>query len=310
MRKFLFIFFLAITISYKSNALILWPNPPPTYPLTEYCPGMCFDIYDTIIDWQPDTSLYHRRVVVFMRNPVNIFNYTGDFADTLYIPKGNYRFKYCFQDTGNYVMSYWLTRKDSLGVEFGRHLFSVLYFKIKPCLPIAIFNSNRDTICNDACIFLKDSSQQNATSWQWQFEGSNNETFTGKSPPEICYENSGIYPIKLIASNRFGSDTATKNIVVTGCNDCVLTPTAFTPNNDGINDGFKAYSNCVLDEYKIQIYNRWSNLVFESDDINNSWNGKYKEIECEPDVYSYLITYKNSLKNKVEYKKGNITLLK
>jgi len=310
MRKFLFIFFLAITISYKSNAQIVLSYPPPTYPMTQYCPGMCFDIYDTIIDYQIDTSLFYRHVIVFMRNPAYIFNYTGDFIDTLYVPKANFRFKYCFQDTGNYVMAEWLTKVNQFGEEFGRHWFGVLYFRISPCPPIAIFNSDKDTVCNDACITLKDTSQQQPTSWQWQFEGSNNETFTGKSPPEICYENSGIYPIKLIASNRFGSDTATKNIVITGCNDCVLTPTAFTPNNDGINDGFKAYSNCVLDEYKIQIYNRWSNLVFESDDINNSWNGKYKEIECEPDVYLYLITYKNSLKNKVEYKKGNITLLK
>jgi gliding motility-associated-like protein len=301
---------LFLTTYLKVYAQIVWQYPPPTYPLTEYCPGMCFDIYDTIIDWQIDTSLFYRHVIIFMRNPVNIFNYTGDFIDTLYVPKSNFRFKYCFQDTGNYVMTEWLTRVNQFGEEYGMYSFGVSYFKIKPCLPIAIFNFIRDTICNNECVLLKDSSLQQPTKWQWKFEGSNTVTFTGKSPPDICFENTGTYPIQLIASNKFGSDTATKNIVVTGCNDCIKTPNAFTPNNDGINDVFKAYNNCFLELFKIQIYNRWSNLVFESDDINNSWNGKYKEIECEPDVYSYLITYKNSLKNKVEFKKGNITLLR
>ncbi len=301
--------FLVITYN-KSNAQIVWYYPPPTYPLTEYCPEMCFDIYDTITDYQIDTSLFYRHVIVFMRNPVNIFNYTGDFIDTLYVPKANFRFNYCFQDTGYYVMTEWLTRINPFGDEYGIYSFSNSHFKIKPCKPIAIFNSNRDTICNDGCIILNDSSQQQTTNWHWKFEGSNNEIFTGKSPPVVCYGNSGIYPIQLIATNRFGSDTATKNVIVTGCIDCIQIPNAFTPNNDGINDGFKAYSNCILEEYKIQIYNRWSNLVFESNDINNSWNGKYKETECEPDIYTCFIIYKNSLKNKVEYKKGNITLLR
>lgn len=294
----------------KSNAQIVWSYPPPTFPLTEYCPEMCFDIYDTIIDEQIDTSLFYRHVIVFMRNPVNIFNYAGDFIDTLYVPKANFKFKYCFQDTGNYVMTEWLTRINQLGDEYGMYSFGVLYFRISPCAPIAVFNSDRDTICSDECLTLKDSSQQQPASWQWKFEGSNTTSFTGKSPPEICYERPGVYPIQLIASNKFGSDTAIKNVVIRGCNDCIQTPNAFTPNNDGINDKFKVYNTCFVDEYKIQIYNRWANLVFESGDINNSWDGKYKESECEPDVYSYLITYINSLRNKIEYKKGNITLIR
>lgn len=271
---------------------------------------MCFDIYDTIIDFQIDTSLFNRHVIVFMRNPVDIFNYTGDFIDTLYVPKANFRFKYCFQDTGNYVMTEWLTRINQFGEEYGMYSFGVLYFKIKPCLPIAMFNSSSDTICNDACVFLKDSSQQNATQWQWIFEGSKSPPYSGKSPPDICYDSPGVYPIQLIASNKFGSDTAIKDIHVTSCTDCIQAPNAFTPNGDGMNDLFKIYSNCFLDEYKIQIFNRWSNLIFESTDINSTWNGKYKEIDCETDVYSYLVIYKNTLKKKIEYKKGNITLLR
>lgn len=308
-KKYLTIFFF-LTTYFKICAQIVWSYPPPTYPLTKYCPGKCFDIYDTIIDWQIDTSLFYRNVMVFMRNPIDIFNYTGDFVDTLYIPKSNFRFKYCFEDTGNYVMTTWYTRINSFGNEYGMHVFQNGYFSIKPCNPIADFYMSTDTACIGDCLKTIDSSQQNATHWQWTFEGSKSSFYSGKSPPDICYDSPGVYPIQLIASNKFGSDTAIKDILVTSCTDCIQIPNAFTPNSDGINDLLKIYSNCFLDEYKIQIYNRWSNLVFESTDINSTWNGKYKENDCEPDVYSYLVIYKNTLKKKIEYKRGNITLLR
>ncbi|MFN8295717.1 MAG: gliding motility-associated C-terminal domain-containing protein [Chitinophagales bacterium] len=223
----------------------------------------------------------------------------------------NFRFTYCFNDTGRFSTQNTYTgfNKDSVET-VGYYSLYLNVFTIKPCPPIAMFNSNSDTICKDACVILKDSSQQNATHWQWTFEGSKSSFYSGKSPPDICYDSPGVYPIQLIASNKFGSDTAIKDIHVTSCTDCIQAPSAFTPNSDGINDLLKIYSNCFLDEYKIQIYNRWSNLVFESTDINSTWNGKYKENDCEPDVYSYLVIYKNTLKKKIEYKKGNITLLR
>ena len=63
-----------------------------------------------------------------------------------------------------------------------------------------------------------------------------------------------------------------------------------------------------MDEYKLQIYNRWGNLIFESNNINESWNGQHKNINCEEDVYSYFISYKTYKNIISEYKKGTLLL--
>ena len=52
-------------------------------------------------------------------------------------------------------------------------------------------------------------------------------------------------------------------------------PNAFTPNSDGTNDTFGAKGDGII-EFNIQIFNRWGELVFESNDINKVWDGIYK----------------------------------
>lgn len=61
--------------------------------------------------------------------------------------------------------------------------------------------------------------------------------------------------------------------------------------------------------FKMSIYNRWGVLVFESNDINNFWDGTYKGDNCPQDSYSYVIdvTLHN---NKQYHKQGTILLLR
>lgn len=65
-------------------------------------------------------------------------------------------------------------------------------------------------------------------------------------------------------------------------------PNAFTPNKDGLNDGFKALG-IGIDQFKLQVFDRWGVLVFESDDINTAWdgsiNGKGDYESTKEDVY-------------------------
>ena len=147
------------------------------------------------------------------------------------------------------------------------------------------------------------------TNWLWQFHGNTTATYTGKSPPAICYPTAGEFPIQLIVSNAYGADTSIKQIKVAKCSDCIYAPTAFSPNNDGINDLFKVYTNCILEAYHIQIYSRWGNLIFESDNIQEPWNGTYKSVNCETGSYYYVITFKNYKSGRAEYKKGNLLLI-
>jgi gliding motility-associated-like protein len=85
-------------------------------------------------------------------------------------------------------------------------------------------------------------------------------------------------------SNLCGSDQAFWTIQSNACE--VLIPNVFTPNGGNGNDSFVIKG---LENYsgsKLQIFNRWGNLVFESDNYRNDWRGQ----DVEDGTYWYLLT--------------------
>jgi len=99
--------------------------------------------------------------------------------------------------------------------------------------------------------------------------------------------------------------------------DCVgscklMLPTGFSPNNDGVNDQLVIFDDCRygIEKFNIKIYNRWGELVFESDDISNTWDGYYKNELAPLGVYTYHITYTKVASDKTDTISGNVTLIK
>jgi len=85
-------------------------------------------------------------------------------------------------------------------------------------------------------------------------------------------------------------------------------PNVLTPNGDNVNDGFYVTSTGLTD-FNIQILNRWGNLVFESDDVNEVWDGTNLNLkECTDGVYFYIIRASYNTE-KIE-KHGHITLVR
>lgn len=97
-----------------------------------------------------------------------------------------------------------------------------------------------------------------------------------------------------------------------GCNDnkILQVPNAFSPNGDGNNDFFclQGWDMCVKN-FQFIIFNRLGQIIFESKDTNQCWDGSSNGLTAEPGVYLYVITA-NYNKDKVVQKKGNINLLR
>ncbi|PSR12265.1 MAG: hypothetical protein DA408_05155 [Bacteroidetes bacterium] len=67
-------------------------------------------------------------------------------------------------------------------------------------------------------------------------------------------------------------------------------PTIFSPNGDGVNDVFKPFIQGTVDQLTMEIYNRWGQLVFATNDpANFGWDGLYKGQPAPADVYLYHI---------------------
>jgi hypothetical protein len=96
-------------------------------------------------------------------------------------------------------------------------------------------------------------------------------------------------------------------------------PNAFTPNTDGQNDGKYTTPDTRNDvfhpswegvvEYKLEIYDRWGEKLFESSDVTVGWNGYYKGKLCKTDVYIWKAKGKYTDGSTFD-KAGNLTLLR
>lgn len=104
-------------------------------------------------------------------------------------------------------------------------------------------------------------------------------------------------------------DTVQVTILESECSAAsVYIPNAFSPNGDGVNDIFKVRVNSLKNAH-LEIYDRWGHIVFESDDINDGWDGTYKNRFAPIDTYGYYFTGECLQGEKISLK-GNITLLK
>lgn len=88
-------------------------------------------------------------------------------------------------------------------------------------------------------------------------------------------------------------------------------PNAFTPNGDNINDELRVRSNFLdkITGFELQIYNRWGEAVFKTEDPLAAWDGTYKGKELPPDVYGFFMNVTCPTGEGV-YTQGNISLLK
>ncbi|MEM1327292.1 MAG: gliding motility-associated C-terminal domain-containing protein [Bacteroidota bacterium] len=95
------------------------------------------------------------------------------------------------------------------------------------------------------------------------------DTFFIDQPGESI---AGCYAVSAVDAN--GNESPQSNIVcVDNCPDYTL-PNTFTPNGDGANDQFIPYPYRFIERVEFQVYNRWGQLVFETDNPDLNWNGQ------------------------------------
>lgn len=117
-------------------------------------------------------------------------------------------------------------------------------------------------------IAFEDSSIGNGLIYSWDF--GDTETSTAMNPIH-SYDEPGVYNVSLIVENNDGClDTISKVIEL---EEIMNIPNIFTPNNDGFNDQFVA-QNLGICDFSIEIYNRWGNLIFTSNNPSIAWDGK------------------------------------
>ena len=117
--------------------------------------------------------------------------------------------------------------------------------------------------------------------------------------------DSGTYWV--IVSNICESSSDTITVSVEDCRCTYFTPNTFSPNNDGINDQLEVKGN--FSSLKLMIYDRWGTKVYETRNINRSWDGRFKNELLKPQVFVYHLKIICNDDQLLE-DKGTITLIK
>ena len=86
-------------------------------------------------------------------------------------------------------------------------------------------------------------------------------------------------------------------------------PNAFTPNGDGINDHFKIRVTGYFKSDGLKIFNRWGQLVFETRDLSNEWDGTIKGNPLAIGTYYWVIEGLD-VEGKRLRRSGSVTLIR
>jgi gliding motility-associated-like protein len=112
-----------------------------------------------------------------------------------------------------------------------------------------------------------------------------------------------------ITALRNGDERISKsNTVCAATPFNIQIPNAFTPNGDGLNDSLKIIGTHIL-SFELKIFNRWGQLMFETNDILDKWDGTYMGEACPSGVYYLWIDARGTMYQRQRYK-GSITILR
>ena len=142
--------------------------------------------------------------------------------------------------------------------------------------------------------------------------GSRNRVLTTSSL-NIIPNKSEIFTAKI--TNQCAQWTDSFRLKTRDCGYGLYMPNAFSPNGDGENDVFKPFliaDYLYIETYDFKIFNRWGNLVFQSDALQKGWDGTWEGTELANDVYVWQLVIRHKFNEKTEVLKlgGDVTLVR
>ncbi|NDG53489.1 MAG: hypothetical protein EBY39_10770 [Flavobacteriia bacterium] len=260
---------------------------PSTYEfLVQNDQGCFFD--STIIITEPDLVVIKESVEIICESAdlanviiegaggVMPYSITWDYGDTIFNPSlGIGSYEYTFSDANG------CTSIDNIEV-------------LPPLLPELSY-----TLTPPSCEYNFDGSidvevAQGYPPFIYEWNDGKNESFIDSLPPKSY---------RLTVTDSAGCSSSLLEVVIPYVyNECFYFPSAFTPNDDGINDTYEVSSIFSREPIILTIYNRQGNIIHQSEDTL-SWDGKYRNQKCPLGKYYFHLQFAN------QYTTGEILLL-
>jgi gliding motility-associated-like protein len=215
----------------------------------------------------------------------------NSFGDTLFAQQGTYAVRITDTLTGCYLLDTIVMRS------------------------FPIISANYTTNPNQRCYDLANATitfidlSVGGTSGSWDFGDGTSEAYVFGQYPTHTYGDTGRFVVELVINNADGCRSTHVKTICVQVEPKIYVPTAFTPNGDGLNEFFKVETIGVR-HFRIDLYNRWGERVYEAADKEFLWDGRYKGQVLDLGVYPYVITYTDYLSALPKYQKGVVQIVR
>ncbi|CAG0996628.1 MAG: PKD domain-containing protein [Bacteroidetes bacterium] len=176
-------------------------------------------------------------------------------------------------------------------------------------VPIADFNMDRDSVSVfDPRIQFFDQSYGAISQYQWNFGGLGS---SNDKNPDFSFPDTGAFNVTLWVTNSYGCSSSITKTIKVGAEFSIFIPNAFTPDADHKNEIFKPVGYGIQDSgYNFYIFDRWGELIFESHNLAEGWNGRAKNgSNLSPvGVYIWKLQFKD-INNKTHSMMGHVSLI-
>jgi len=285
-----------------TNTAIVNPTVTTTYYLTvtDSCGNTASDsITVTIIPYTPLQMTFNNDTIICGGNEVLLdANVTQGRPDYIYNWSPNVSSTDSVTVSPGADITYTLTVTDACGLSV-TDLVNITVYPI-----IADYGYNFTT--NQTVQFFNQSS--GAVTYEWNFGDNSFDSTSTDENPVHYYATDGTYTVTLISTNQEGcKDTITQTLVVLP-DFYFYFPNAFTPNSNGKNDTYMAYG-VGIKSFRMRIFDRWGELIFETTDLYTGWDGTYKGKKLPGGIYPVVFDLEGySADPKQKY--GHVTLIR
>jgi gliding motility-associated-like protein len=277
-------------------------------------------------------------ILTFYKNP--IVNYVADkkegcpvlcvnFSDSSYVPgavdiidKWNWNFgdpfsssntsvlpnpKHCYANTGYYDVVLTVTSNHGCVSTLTNpkmiHVFAI---------PVAEFTPTPNPASMlDTKVVLNNGSSLDVVYWNYHFGDGDSISPNTSSPTHVYPDKASTsYVATLDVRNADGCVNHVEHIIEIGPEFTFYIPNAFTPDGDGVNDHFFGTGIGIV-QYDLIIFDRWGNLIFHSEKLEDQWNGKANNGDeiSQQDVFIWKVKLTDVFGKKHHYM-GTVTLVK
>jgi gliding motility-associated-like protein len=178
--------------------------------------------------------------------------------------------------------------------------------------PIAFFTGNPLQLTDENPTIDLENLSTGASTYFWNF--GDGDVATDENPSHTYAQNDLGYTIELTATSALGCQS-TYAINITYDQQLIFyVPNAFTPDDDEHNPVFKPVFTSGYDpySYNLSIYDRWGEIIFESNDVNVGWDGTYIQTTglVQDGIYVWRISFKVNNNDERKVYTGHVNLLK